>query len=59
MGDDVPPDDEQLSAYMQKLRSDGMQVDYDPVEVGPPCQAGHAGGGVTSVRQALIDSHFA
>ena len=58
MGDEVPPDDAELSDHMQKLRAEGLQVDYDPVEVGPPCTTGQAGGGMTSVRQAVIDSHF-
>jgi len=60
MGDEVPPDDEELDAYMQKMRIDGVDTDYDPVEVGPPCIASRTGAANTaSVRQAVIDSHFA
>ena len=57
VGDELPPDDGELSNYVQQLRTDGLAVDYDPVEVGPPpcTAAGHATAGV---RQAVIDSHF-
>jgi len=58
MGDDVPPEDEELSAFMQKLRQDGLDVDFDPVEVGPPPHQLHRNA-TTAVRQAVIESHFA
>ena len=57
MGDVVPPDDQELSAYVQHRRAVGLQVDYDPVVVGPPCIANYLGANAT--RQALIESHFA
>jgi len=56
MGDDEPPEDEQLSSFIQRKRHQGVQVDYDEVEVGPPDTAGNPG--VTGVRQAIINSHF-
>ena len=55
-GDDEPPEDEQLSSFIQRKRHQGVQVDYDEVEVGPPDTAGNPG--VTGVRQAIINSHF-
>jgi len=56
LGDDEPDVDEQLSTYIQMMRHSGMQVDFDPVEVGPPDSAGHPG--LAGVRQAVISSHF-
>ena len=58
MGDDVPPEDEELSEFMQKLRHDGQNIDFDPVEAGPPPQL-HQNRSSAAVRQAVIDSHFA
>jgi len=56
MGDDEPPEDELLSRYIQRIRYQGIQVDFDPVEVGPPDSAGHHG--LSGMRQAVINSHF-
>lgn len=57
MGDEVPPDDEELSTYIIQQRNAGLHIDYDPVEIAPPC-IGH-NPGATGVRDALINSHFA
>ena len=43
MGDDETPEDEQLSSFIQRKRHQGVQVDYDKVEVGPPDTAGNPG----------------
>jgi len=56
LGDDEPPVDEELSSYIQRMRHSGIQVDFDPVEVGPPDSAGHPG--LAGMRQAVIHSHF-
>lgn len=56
MGDDEPPADEIMSAHIQKMRLEGMTVDFDAVEVGPPDSTGHPG--AFGVRQALINNHF-
>ena len=56
MGDDEPPEDEQLSRHIQSIRQQGGQVDFDPVEVGPPVSDGHQG--LSGMRQAVINSHF-
>lgn len=59
MGDDVPPEDEELGTFMQKLRHDGQNIDFDPVEAGPHPQQLHQNSSMAAVRQAVIDSHFA
>lgn len=55
-GDQEPPADEELSEFLEQMRKTGVQVNYDPVEVGPP--TGHLSAASTSMRQAVIDSHF-
>ena len=52
MGDDEPPEDELLSSYIQRVRHQGIQVDFDPVDVGPQDSAGHHG--LSDMRQAVI-----
>jgi hypothetical protein len=56
MGDDLPPDDEELSVYLAQRRAEGLDTDYDPVEVGPPQTNNNIG--ASGLRQALINSHF-
>jgi len=56
MGDDEPSVDELLSCYIQRMRLEGMPVDFDPVEVAAPEVADHVG--AFGVRQALIDKYF-
>ena len=55
-GDEEPPEDEELSEFIERLRQDGYQVNFDPVEVGPPM--GQLTAATTSMRQAVIQSHF-
>jgi nuclease HARBI1 len=57
MGDDVPPDDEELSTFIAQLRQQGLQVDYDAVDVVPPVN-GINNPGATGMRNAVINSHF-
>lgn len=57
VGDDDPPDDQQLDAFLVDKRRRGMQVDYDPVAVAPPPPAA-AQTATTSLRRAIIDGHF-
>lgn len=56
-GDEVPADDDELCDFIERMRQQGLQVQYDPVEVGPP--AGQFGNASGAVRQAVIDTHFA
>lgn len=55
-GDQDPPDDEELHNWIEAQRQQGMNVNYDPVEVGPPTLPVSAV--TTSVRQAVINSLF-
>lgn len=55
-GDQEPPADEQLSEFIERMSQAGFQVNYDPVEVGPP--TGQLTAATTSMRQAVINSHF-
>jgi len=55
-GDEEPPEDEELSEFIERLRQDRYQVNFDPVEVGPPM--GQLTAATTSMRQAVIQSHF-
>lgn len=55
-GDDTPEDDEELSDFLDRRRQQNLQVEYDPVEVGPP--PAPVGIANTAIRQAVIDNHF-
>lgn len=55
-GDEEPPEDEELGEFIERLQQDGYQVNFDPVEVGPP--TGQLTAASTSMRQAVIQSHF-
>ena len=55
-GDQEPPNDEALHQWIETQRQEGLQVNYDPVEVGPPTTPVSAA--TSSVRQAVIDLHF-
>jgi hypothetical protein len=57
LGEETPPADQELDSFLTSMRQRGLQVDYDPVEVGPPCVTANAG--ATSIRQAVIEGHFA
>jgi len=54
--DDEPGDDDELDEYINRRRQQGLQVDYDPVEVMP--LTGNIAAGATGVRRALIDNVF-
>lgn len=55
-GDEVPDDDEELSDFVERRRHQRQNVNYDPIEVGPPpTPAGQAN---AALRQALIDNCF-
>jgi hypothetical protein len=56
LGEEEPPEDQELHKYIASKRSRGFQVDYDPVEVVAPHIVGR---GATSMRQAVINGHFA
>lgn len=56
-GDEEPPSDELLEAFIGRMRQEGLPVDYDPIEVGPPMA--QVGAAANSMRQTVIDSHFA
>lgn len=49
-------DDQELSDFINARRQRGLQVDYDPVEVGPP--SGPVPAGSSGTRRALINSVF-
>lgn len=55
-GDQEPPNDAALHQWKETQRQAGLQVNYDPVEVGPPPTPASAA--TSSVRQAVIDLHF-
>jgi len=55
-GEEEPPADEELGQFIERLRQDGHQVHFDPVEVGPP--TGQLSAATTSMRTAIISSHF-
>jgi len=55
-GDQEPPADEQLEEFIEHTCQAGVQVHYDPVEVGPP--TGQLTAATTSMRQAVISSYF-
>jgi len=56
LGDEDPPDDQQLDQFLASVRQHGLQVNYDPVEVQPPTVG--ATGASVAMRKAVIDSHF-
>ena len=53
MQDDHPPDDKELDSFLADKRRCGMQVDYDAVEVAPPCSRAQTGAAGT--RRAVSD----
>jgi hypothetical protein len=55
-GDQEPPPDEELEQFILRLCQQGQQMNYDPVEVGPPNV--QLSRDTNSMRQAIIDSHF-
>lgn len=56
LGEEDPPEDQELHAFVESIRLEGVRVQYDPVEVAPPTGVNLAGS--TSMRQAVIDGHF-
>jgi len=54
--DEDPPDDKQLDEFLDTVRQKGLQVNYDPVQVGPPTANTAAS---AAMRKAVIDSQFA
>jgi nuclease HARBI1 len=56
LGDEDPPDDQQLDQFLIAVRDKGLQVHYDPVEVGPPTV--NTTSASSAMRKAVIDSHF-
>jgi len=59
LGEEEPPQDQQLNDFLSDLRQKGLRVDYDPVQVGPPQHAGNGTAAATATRKAVIDGHFA
>jgi nuclease HARBI1 len=57
LGEEDPPEDQELHAFVESKRLEGVRVQYDPVEVAPPTGVNLAGS--TSMRQAVINGHFA
>jgi len=57
LGDEDPPADQQLDQFLTSVRDRGLQVNYDPVEVGPPT-LNAAALASTAMRKAVIESHF-
>lgn len=60
LGEEVPPDDQQLDSYISLLRQQGLALQYDPVDVlPPPMHANGNGNGATFMRQSVIQNNFA
>jgi nuclease HARBI1 len=55
LGDEEPPEDQQLHHFLATVRQRGLQVDYDPVQVGPPIANTATS---AAMRKAVIESHF-
>lgn len=58
LGEDEPPEDQELDSFLTTLRQQGLRVNYDPVKVGPPA-TGTVTAGATAMRKAVIEGHFA
>ena len=56
LGDEEPPEDEELHSFVASNRLKSLRVHYNPVEVVPPVGVQQAG--ATSMRQAVVDGHF-
>lgn len=56
VGEEEPPEDEQLESFVASKRLEGLRVDYDPVDVVPPTGVHQTA--ATSMRQAVINGHF-
>jgi nuclease HARBI1 len=57
LGDEEPPDDEQLHSFVASNRLQSLRLTYNEVQVVPPVGVQQAG--ATSMRQAVINGHFA
>jgi len=55
LGDEEPPDDQQLDQFLADVRQKGLQTNYDPVQVGPPTATTTTS---AAMRKAVIESHF-
>lgn len=55
LGDEEPPDDQQLDQFLADVRQKGLQTNYDPVRVGPPTATTATS---SAMRKAVIESHF-
>ena len=58
MGDDVPPEDEELSQFMHKLQNSENTGDFEADEAGPAQHVVAQNARSIAVRQAVINSHF-